>query len=190
MLAPWKESCRNLDSLLESRDITLPAKVHLVKVMVFPVVMYGCESWSIKNAECQRTDTFELWCWRRLLESPLDCKRIKPVHPKGNQSWVFTGRTDVDSEAPILWPPEAKNWLIRKDPDTVKDWRQEEKGTTEDEMVRWNHRLNGHEFEQDLGVGNRQGSLACCSPWVIKSWTQVSNWTELKEYSNMSASFF
>ena len=93
----------NLDSILKSRDITLPAKVCLVKAMVFPVVMYGCESWTVKTAECRRIDAFELWCWRRLFESPLDCKEIQPVHPKGDQSWVFIGRTDVEAETPILW---------------------------------------------------------------------------------------
>ena len=98
----------NLDSILKSRDITLPAKVCLVKVMVFPVVMYGCESWTVKKAECPRIDAFELWCWRRL-ESPLDCKEIQLVHHKGNQSWVFIGRTDVEAEAPILWLPDVKN---------------------------------------------------------------------------------
>ena len=102
----------NLDSILKSRDITLPTKVHLVKAMVFPVVMYGYESWTIKKAECQRTDAFELWCWRRLLKSPLDCKEIQPVHPKGHQSWVFIGRTDVEAQSPILWPPDAKSRLI------------------------------------------------------------------------------
>ena len=142
----------------------MPAKVHLVKVMVFPVVMYGCESWSIKNAECQRTDTFELWCWRRLLESPLDCKRIKPVHPKGNQSWVFIGRTDAEVETPILWPPDAKSQLIGKDPDSGKDWRQEEKGMTADEVVEWHHWLDGHEFEQAPGAGDGHGSLASFRP--------------------------
>ena len=98
----------NLDSILKSRDITLPTKVRLVKAMVFPVVMYGCESWTIKNAECQRIDAFELWCWRRL-ESPLDCKEIQPVHPKGDESWVLIGRTDVEAETPILWPPDVKS---------------------------------------------------------------------------------
>ena len=96
-----------LDSILKSRDITLPTKVHLVKAMVFPVVMYGCESWTIKKAESRRIDAFELWCWRRLL-SPLDCKEIQQVHPKGDRSWVFIGRTDVEAETPILWPPDAK----------------------------------------------------------------------------------
>ena len=98
----------NLDSILKSRDITLPTKVCLVKAMVFPVVMYGCESWTVKKAESRRIDAFELWCWRRLLESPLDCKEIQPVHPKGDQSWVLIGRTDAEAETPILWPPLVK----------------------------------------------------------------------------------
>ena len=98
----------NLDSILKSRDITLPTNVHLVKAVVFPVVTYGCESWTVKKADCQRIDAFDLWCWRRL-ESPLDCKEIQPVHSKGDQSWVFIGRTDVEAETPILWPPDAKS---------------------------------------------------------------------------------
>ena len=98
----------NLDSLLKSRDITLPTMVCLVKAMVFPVVMYGCESWTIKKAECRRIDAFELWCWRRLL-IPLDCKEIQPVYPKGDQSWVFIGRTYVEAQTSILWPPDAKS---------------------------------------------------------------------------------
>ena len=100
----------NLDSILKSRDITLPTKAHLVKAMIFPVVMYGCESWTIKKAERRTIDAFELWCWRKkTLESPLDCKEIQQVHPKGNQSWVFTGKTDVEAETPILWPPHVKS---------------------------------------------------------------------------------
>ena len=141
-----RKAITNLDSILKDRDITLPTEVCLVKPLVFPVVMYGCESWTIKKAEHQRIDTFELRCWRRLFESPLDCKEIQPVHPKGHQSWVFIGRTDAEAEALILWPLDAKNWLIWKDPDTGKDCRWEE-GTTEDEMIGWHHRLNGHEFE-------------------------------------------
>ena len=129
----------NLDSILKSRDITLSTKVRLVKAMVFPIVMYGCESWTIKKAECWRIDAFELWCWRRLL-------RVQPVHPKGNQSWVFIGRTDAEAETPIFWPPDEKSWPIWKDPDVRKDWRQEEKGTTGEEMIGWHHRLSGHEF--------------------------------------------
>ena len=126
--------------------------------MVFPVVMYGCESWSIKKAECQRIDIFELWCWRRL-ESVLDSKEIKPVNPKGPQPWIFPRSTDA--EAPILWPPDEKSWLTGKDPDAEKDWGWEEKWTTEDVMVGWHHRLNGYEFEQTLGgsKGGRPGML-------------------------------
>ena len=141
-----RKAMTNLDSILRSRDITLPTKFHLVKAMVFPVVMYGYESWTIKKVEHWRIDALELWCWRRL-ESPLDCKEIQPVHPNGNQSWIFIGRTDFEAETPIFWPPDVKSWLIWKDPDARKDWRQEENGTTENEMVGWHHQLNGHAFE-------------------------------------------
>ena len=132
----------NPDSIFKSRDITLSTKIRLVKALVFLVVMYGCESWTIKKAKHQRIDAFELWCWRRLL----DRKEIQPVHPKGDKSLVSIGRTDVEAETPVLWPPHAKSWLIWKDPDAGKDWGQEEKGTTEDEMVGWHHRLDGHGF--------------------------------------------
>ena len=116
----------------------------------------------------------------KTLENPLDCKEIQPVHPKGNQSWIFIGRTDGEAETPILWPPEVKNWLIGKDPDAGKDWRQEEKGTIEDEMVGWHYWLNGHEFEQALGVGDGQGSLACFRLQGRKESdsTEQLNWTE------------
>ena len=125
------------------------------------------------------------WCfWTVVLEkspeSPLDCKEIQPAHPKGNQSWIFIGRTDAEAENPILWPPDVKNWLIGKDPDAGKDWRQEEKGITEDEMVGWHHQLDGDEFEQALGVDDGQGSLACCSPWGLKELDTIEqlNWTD------------
>ena len=121
----------------------------------------------------------------KTLESPLDCKEIQPVHPKGNQPWIFIERSDAEAEIPILWPPDAKNWLIWKDPDAGKDWGQEEKEATEDEMVGWHHRLDGHEFEQALGVGDGQGSLACCSPWSCKTWTWLSNWTELISFTTL-----
>ena len=136
----------NLDSILKSRDITSPTKVHLVKATVFPVVMYGMweldykESWAPKNC-CFWTMVLE-----KTLESPLDCKEIQPVRPKGNQSWIFIGRTDADAETPILWPPD-ENSLIGIDPVAGKDWRWEEKGTTEVEMVGRRHGLDGHEFE-------------------------------------------
>ena len=142
----WKV-ITNLDSILKSRDIILTTNIRLVKAMVFSVVMYAHESWTIKKAEDQRIDAFELWCWSRLLIVPWTARRSnQSVHPKGDQSWLLTGRTDVEAETPILWPPHAKNWLIEKDPDAGKDWRQEEKGMTGDEMVGWHHQLNGHEF--------------------------------------------
>ena len=165
-----------LDSILKSRDIILPTKVRLVKAMVFPVVMYGCASWTVKKAECRRIDAFELWCWRISWES-LGLQGDPSVHPKGDQSWVFIGRTDVEAETPIFWPPHAKSWLIWEDPDAGKDWGQEEKGTTEDEMVGWHHRLNGHEFGWTLGVDDGQ----FCSSWGCKEsdMTEWHNWTEL-----------
>ena len=119
----------------------------------------------------------------KTLESPLDCKEIQLVHPKGDQSWIFIGRTDAEAEAPILWPPDAKNWLIWKDPDAGKDWRQEEKGTTEDEIVGWHYWLDGHEFEKAPGVSDGQGDLVCCCPWGHKEsdMTEQLNWTERKK---------
>ena len=166
----------NLDSLLKSRDITLPTKVHLVKAMVFLVVMYGCESWTIKKAEHRRIDAFELWCWRRLLRVPWTARRSNQSSLK---SWVFTGGTDIEAETPIFWPPDAKSWLIGKDPDAGKDWGEEEKGTTEDEMVGWHHWLNGHGFGWIPGVGDGQGGLACCGSWGLREsdTTQWLNWT-------------
>ena len=122
------------------------------------------------------------WAWplvgEKTLESPLDCKEIKPAHPKGSQSWIFMGRTDAEAETPILWPPDGKTWLIGKDPDVGKDWRREEKGTTEEEMVGSHHRLDGQEFEQTPGVGDGQGGLVCCSPWGRKDsgMTEWLNW--------------
>ena len=151
----------NLDSILKSRDITLPTKVCLVKAMVFPMVMYGCESWTVKKAERQRR-CFWTVVLEKTLDSPLDCKEIQPVHPKGDQSWVFIGRNDAKAETPILWPPHVKSWLIGKDSDVGRDWGQGEKGMTEDEMAGWHHQLNGHEFEWTPGVGDGQGGLACC----------------------------
>ena len=171
----------NLDSVLKSRDITLPTKVCIVRAMVFLVVIYRCESWAIKKAERQRTDTFKL-VLEKTLESLLNNKEIKPVNSKGNQPWIFTGRTDA--EALIHWPPDAENQFTRKDPNVGKDWGQEEEGTTGNEMLRWNHWLNGHEFEQTLGDSEGQESLVCCSPWGCKRWTWLSNWTppEIKRH--------
>ena len=158
-----RKATTNLYSILKSRDITLPTKVHIVKAVVSTVVMHGCGNWTIKKAEHQRIDAFEPWCWRTL-ESPLVFKEIKQVNRKGNQSWIFIGKTDTEAETPIIWAPDAKSCLIRKDPDAGKDWRQEEKGTTEDEMVGWHHWLNGHVFEQAPGGGDGQVSLVYYSP--------------------------
>ena len=133
------------------------------------------ESWVLKN-----------WCFwtvvlEKTLESPLDCKDIQPVHSKGDQSWVFFGRNDAKAETPVLWPPHSKSWLIGKDSDAGRDWGQEEKGMTEDEMARWHHRLDGCEFEWTPGVGDAQGGLACCNSWGPKESdrTERLNWTEL-----------
>ena len=167
----------NLDSIFKSRDITLPTNIHLVKAMAGfssgHVRMWELdykESWAPKN-----------WCFwtvvlEKNLESPLDCKEIPSVHPKGDQSWVFIGRTDVESETPILSSPDLKSWLIWKDPDSGKDWRWK-KGITENEMVGWHHRLNGHVFQQTLGdMEDREGWRAAVHG-VTKSWTWLSNWT-------------
>ena len=131
-----------------------------------------------KQSWCPKNWCFWIVVLEKTLESPLDCKEIRPVHPKGNQSWVFIGRSDAEAETPILWPPDVRNWLIEKDPDAGKDWRQEEKGMTEDEMVGWHHQLDGHVFEVALGVGDGQGGLACCSPWGCKDLdtTERMNW--------------
>ena len=134
LLLGWK-TVTNLDSILKSKDITLPTKVGLVKAMVFPVVVYRWESWTIKKVEHPRIEAFELWCWRRLLRVPWTTRRSNQSILKGNQSWIFIGRTDAEAETPILWLPDAKNSLTGKDSDAGKDWRQEEKRTTEDEMV-------------------------------------------------------
>ena len=148
--------------------------------MLFPVVMYGCENWTVKKAEHWRIDAFEL-VLEKTLESPLDFKEIQSVHSKGDQSWVFIGRTDAEAETPILWPPHAKSWLIGKDSDARRDWEQEEKGTTEDEMAGWHHQLDGDEFEWTPAVGDGQGGLVCCGSWSRKEldMTEQLNWTEL-----------
>ena len=141
------------------------------------------ENWVPKN-----------WCFwtvvlEKTLESPLHCTEIQPVHPKGDQSWILIWRTVAEAEDSIFWPPDVKNWLVWKDPDAGKDWRQEEKGMTEDEMVGWHHQLNGHKFVQALGAGDRQGSLACCSPWGHKEsdMTEWLNWTELNSRKSESS---
>ena len=162
----------NLDRILKSGDITYPTKVHIVKKPYFFSISHvgmwefdHKEGWVLKN-----------WYFlfvmpqqqQQTLESLLDCKEIKSLSPKGNQPWILIGRTDAEAEAPILWSPDAKNWLTEKDLDSGKDWGQEEKGMTEDEMVGWHHWLTRHEFEQTPGVGEGQGGLVCCSPWGHK----------------------
>ena len=158
----------NLDSILKSIDITLPIKVHISQ-------RYGFSSSCVWMWELDHKEGWlpKKWCFwsvvlEKTLESPLDCKEMKPVNPKRNQPLIFTGRTDAVAEAPILWPPDVKSWLIRKDPDAGKDWRKEEKGMTKYEMVGWHHWLNGQEFEQALGDCEGQGNLACYSPQSCK----------------------
>ena len=167
----FKDACSLEESydkprhILKSRDITLPTKVCIVKAMVFSVVLYGCESWTIKKVEHQRIDAYKLWCWRRLFKVPW-ARRIsnqsilKEINPDYSLQKLM-----LKAKAPILWPPEEKSWLICKDPDAWNDWGHENKGVTEDEMLGWQNRLNGHKFEQILGDSEGQGSLVCCSPW-------------------------
>ena len=195
----------NLDSILKSRDIILPTKAHVFKGVVFPVVMYGCESWTIKEAERWRIDAFELWCWRRLLRVTLTARRskqsiLKEISPEyylealllklkpqyfgylmrrtgrpGVLRFMRSQRVGHDWATDLIWCIEMAHW---KSLWCWDNWRQEEKGLTEDEMVRWHHQLIGHEFEQALGVGDRQGSLACCSPWGCKD-SDITEWLNL-----------
>ena len=182
MLAPWKKSYDQPRQHIKKQKLYFANKDLSSQSYGFSsshVWMWELEykeSWAPKN-----------WCFwtvvlEKTLESPLDCKEIQPAHLKENQSWIFTERTDVEAETPIFWPPHAKNWLIGKDPDAGEDWRQEEKGTTEDEIVGWHHWLDGHEFEQPLGVGDGQGVLACCSPWGCKesNTTEQLKWTDFE----------
>ena len=176
LATPWTVAYQAPPSMGFSRQeywsgVPLPSQIMLHKA-------HYKESWAQKN-----------WCFwtvvlEKTLENPLDCKEIQPVHPKGDQSWVFIGRSDVEAETPILWLSDVKSWLIWKDPDAGKDWGQEEKGKTEDEMVGWHHRLNGHEFEWVLGFGDGRGGLACCSSWGHKEsdMTVRLTWTELKAH--------
>ena len=175
----------NIDTILKGRDITLPTKVHLVKAMVFPLIMYGCESWTIKKAEHQRIDAFELWCWRRVLRVPWTARRSNhSILKEISLEYLLEGLM-LKLKLLYFGHLNANNWLIGKDPDAGKDWRWEEKGTTEVEMVGWHHRLNGHEFGYTLGVGDGQGGLVCCSPWGRKEsdTTEWMNWTELTVYN-------
>ena len=168
MLAPWTKSNDKPRQHIKKQRHTVLIKVHLVKAMVFPVVNVWMweldhkEGWVLKNWHCW---TMAL---EKMLENPLESKEIKPVNPKGNQSWIFTGRIDAEAEALILWSPDVKSWLIRKDPDAGRDWRQEENGLTEDEIVGWHYQLNGHEFEQALGDGEGRGGLLDMTEWLNK----------------------
>ena len=181
MLSPWKKSSGQPRQHIKKQRNYFANKSPSSQSYDFSsghVCMWelDCEeSWALKN-----------WCFwtvvlEKTLESPLDCKEIQPVHSKRDQSWVFIGRTDAKAETPILWPPHGKSWFIGKDSDAGRDWGQKEKGTTEDEMAGWHHRLNGHEFEWTPGVGDGQGGLACCNSWGRKELdtTGTLNWTEL-----------
>ena len=178
-----RKAMTNLDSILKSR--------HYFTNKGLSSQSYSFSSSHVWMWELDYKQSWALkhWCFwtvvlEKALESPLDCKEIQPVHPKGNQSWIFIRRTDPEAETPILWPPDVKNWFIWKDPDSGKDWRQE-KGMTEDEMVGWHHQLDAHEFEQALGVSDRQGSLVCCGPWGRKesNTTERLNWTKAESTS-------
>ena len=188
MLALWKKSCNKPRQHVKKQRHYFANKSPSSQ-------RYGFFSsrvwmWELDSKESLASKNWYFWTvvMEKTLESPLDCKEIKPVNPKGNQSWIFIGRTDVEADAPILWPPVVKNWLIGKDPDAGRDWRKEEKGTTEDEMVGWHQWLNGHEFEQAPGVGDGQGGLACCRPWGCKesAVTEWLNWTELTGSSEIA----
>ena len=179
MLAPLKESH-------DQHSLHIIKQRHCFAENGLSSQSYGFSSnyvwmWELGHKESWTPQNWYLWnvVLENTLESPLDCKEIQPVICKGDQSWIFIGMTDAEAEAPIPWPPDVKNWLIGKKPDAGKDWRQEEKGMTEDEMVGRHHWLHGHEFESTLGIGDGQGSLACCSPWGRKESAQLSNWTEL-----------
>ena len=167
-------------------DISLLTKIRIVKPMVFPLVIYGCESWNIKKAECQRIGALELWCWRRQLRVPWTARISNSVNPKGNQPWIFIGRTDAGAEAPTLKPPDVKSWLIGKNADAGKIGGKV-KWVAEDEMVRSHHQLNGHEFEQTLGGSWGCKSLFCCS-MELQSQTWLRGWTTMTERQDVSES--
>ena len=183
MLAPWKKSYDKPIQHIKKQRQYFSTKSLANK---FPYGQcYGFSSSHVWIWELDHKESWapKNWCFlncglKETLESPLDSKEIKPVNTKGNQSWIFIGRTDAEVEAPVLWPPDVKSQLTGKDPDAGKDWRQEERGTAEDRMAGWHHRLNGHEFEQVLGDGEGQGSLLCCSPWGCKESDMTEEWTK------------
>ena len=183
MLTPWKKSYDQPRQPIKKQRHCFANKGAYSQSygLVFPIVMYECESWTIKKAERRRIDAFKLWCWRRLLRVPWTTRRsnqsiLKEISPEYSLEGLMLKLKF------ILWPPNANNWLIGKDRDPGKDWMQEEKETTDDEMVGWHHWLDGHEFEQALGVGDGQGGLVCCSPWGHKELdvTEGLNWTDIK----------
>ena len=178
MLTPWKESYeKSRQRLLKSRDITLLIKVHLVKAVVFPVVMYGYESWAMKKTQQRRMEASELWCWEKTLESPLDSKKIQPVNPKGNQPWIFIGRTDALAEAPILWLPDAKRQPNGKDPDTGKiegRRRRRQQGMRQLDSIANSMCMNLSKLQETV---EDRGAWHVAIHGVTKSWTWLSNWT-------------
>ena len=188
LLLGWKV-VTNLDSILKSRDITLPTKARLVKAMVFPVVMYGCESWTIKKAEHRRFDAFERWCWRRLLRVPWTVRRsnqsiLKEISPGCSLEGLML-KLKLQYFGHLMRRVDSSG----KDSDAGRDWGQEEKGTTEDEMAGWHHWLDGHEFGWTPGVGDGQEGLACCDSWGRKEsdMTEQLNWTELNSWQTTNA---
>ena len=168
MLAPWKESYDQPRQHIKKQRHYFADKGPSSESHGFSTSHIWMWELDYKESRVRKNWCFWTVVLEKTLESPLDCKEIQPVYPKGNQSWIFIGRTDAEAETSILWPPDVKNWLIGKDPDAGKDWRQEERGKTEDEMVGWHHQLDGHEFEQAPRVGDGQVSLVFCSPWGHK----------------------